>query len=110
MARGRDTWRAAGDAAQCGADLVPVDQCPHTQHHHPGAAGGHQLPAWLHHCLSLCQEVHIVNKTEDRVEDLKIPYQIFGESLASLCVLTVRGYKVSTQQVSSLNYVNVKIV
>ena len=54
--------------------------------------------------------MHIINKTEDRVEDLKIPYQIFGESLASLCVLTVRGYKVSTQQVRNLNYVNVKRV
>ena len=58
----------------------------------------------------MCQEVHIVNKTEDRVEDLKIPYQIFGESLASLCVLTVRGYKVTSQQVRRLNYVNVKRV
>ena len=44
------------------------------------------------------------------MEDLKIPYQIFGESLASLCVLAVRGYKVSTQQVSSLYYLNVKTV
>ena len=34
------------------------------------------------------------------VEELKIPYQIFGESLASASVLTLRGYRVSSQQVS----------
>ena len=32
-------------------------------------------------------------------QDLKIPYQIFGESLASVTVITLRGFKVSSQQV-----------
>ena len=38
--------------------------------------------------------------TGGAVEELKIPYQIFGESLASASVLTLRGYRVSSQQVS----------
>ena len=31
---------------------------------------------------------------------MKIPYQIFGESLATARVLTLRGYRVSSQQVA----------
>ena len=34
------------------------------------------------------------------MEDMKIPYQIFGESLATARVLTLRGYRVSSQQVT----------
>ena len=34
------------------------------------------------------------------VEEMKIPYQIFGESLATARVLTLRGYRVSSQQVA----------
>ena len=47
------------------------------------------------------QEVHIVNKSDEKSgdQDLKIPYQIFGESLASVTVITLRGFKVSSQQV-----------
>ena len=38
--------------------------------------------------------------TRGPVEDMKIPYQIFGESLATATVLTLRGYRVSSQQVT----------
>ena len=39
--------------------------------------------------------------TEDQPEELKIPYQILGESLATASVLTLRGYRVSSQQVTA---------
>ena len=47
------------------------------------------------------QEVHLVNMSDEKSgdQDLKIPYQIFGESLASVSVITLRGFKVSSQQV-----------
>ena len=50
----------------------------------------------------MMKEVHLLNKNEETVEDLKVPYQIFGESLATVSVLTLRGYKVSSQQASNL--------
>ena len=48
------------------------------------------------------KEVHLLNKNEETVEDLKVPYQILGESLATVSVLTLHGYKVSSQQASNL--------
>lgn len=47
------------------------------------------------------KNVHLVRHAGDvdQVEDLKIPYQILGESLATASVLTLRGYRVSSQQV-----------
>ena len=50
----------------------------------------------------MMKEVHLLNKNEETVEDLKVPYQIFGESLATVSVLTLHGYKVSSQQASNL--------
>ena len=56
--------------------------------------------------LSTSQNIHIVKHSVagagagGPVEDMKIPYQIFGESLATATVLTLRGYRVSSQQVT----------
>ena len=53
------------------------------------------------------REVHLVNintndDSDEAVEDMKIPYQIFGESLSTVTVLTLKGYRVSAQQVLNM--------
>ena len=109
MTRGRDTWRAAGDAAQCGADLVPVDQRPHPQHHHAGAAGGRQhvmAPSLLvlvpggAHCQ---QDGGQSGGSEDTLPDIRgVPRFPVCSDRQGLQSLDTAG------QSSRLNYLNVK--
>ena len=48
------------------------------------------------------QEVHLARHSRSDSEQIKIPYQIFGESLAQVASLSFRGLTASSQQVVTL--------
>ena len=48
------------------------------------------------------KEVQLTKHSWRESEEIKIPYQIFGESLAQVTILTFRGLKASSQQVVTL--------
>ena len=48
------------------------------------------------------KEVHLAKHSRCESKEIKIPYQIFGESLAQVTVLTFRGLAATSQQVLTL--------
>ena len=52
-------------------------------------------------CCLKCKKTFQLNSRCES-EEIKIPYQIFGESLAQVTILTFRGLKASSQQVVTL--------
>ena len=50
----------------------------------------------------MLKTVHLIGESGADVFDLKIPYQIFGDSLSTVTILTLRGYKVSPAQTKAL--------
>ena len=54
------------------------------------------------------KEIHLQKHSQSEFQEIKIPYQIFGESLSLVTELTFKGLKATNQQISTL-FDNLKV-